>query len=212
MVWGWWPGAVNPFSPNNSSAEPKTGGKSLTNTQLNRHSHTIKFRRCVRARDGKRHTDDRLQLPQITQIIYWILLFYFFTALLNSFGMLCTFSLFFATAHFSYLLCFFFFAFLLVNFFLLYFSSFSRARVVFRLILFFFLLLRPFSHAPPRLLIARNRCDFAHLYVFFFLFYLPLMCLLVPFLREQLDYCATSDCYTTNRYTHTLTYARTYAG
>lgn len=170
MVWGWWPGAVNPFSPNNSSAEPKTGGeiphKYTVDPTL---AHTIKFRRCVRARDGKRHTDDRSQLPQITQIIYWILLFYFFAALLDSFGMLCTFSpFFFATAHFSYLLCFFFFAFLFVHFFLLYFSSFSRARVVFRLIFFFFLLLRPFSHAPPRLLIARNRCDFAHLYVFFF--------------------------------------------
>lgn len=154
---------------------------------------------CACTRDGKRHTDDdRSQLPQITQIIYWILLFYFFAAaaaLLDSFGMLCTFSLFFSPL-LTFLIFFAsFFAFLFfAHFFLLYLSSsFSRARVVFRLILFFFLLLllrllRPFSHAPPRLLIARNRCDFAHLYVFF-LFYLPLMCLLVSFLREQLDYC-----------------------
>lgn len=186
-------GAVNPFSPNNSSTEPKTGRENPHKYTVDPTlTYTMKFRRCVRARDGKRHTDDRSQLPQITQIIYWILLFYFFALALFSTRLVCyaLFHFFFATAHFSYLLYFFFFVAFFAHFFLLYFSSFSRARVVFRLIIFFFLLLllRPFSHAPPRLLIARNRCDFAHLYVFF-LFYLPLMCLLVPFLREQLDYC-----------------------
>lgn len=133
----------------------------------------MKFRRCVRARDGKRHTDDRSQLPQITQIIYWILLFYFFALALFSTRLVCyaLFHLFFrhCSLFLSSLLLFLLLLFF-AHFFLLYFSSFSRARVVFRLILFFFLLLllRPFSHAPPRLLIARNRCDFAHLYVFFF--------------------------------------------
>lgn len=113
------------------------------------------------------HTDNLLDFTFLlfccccsSRLVWYVMHFFTF------FSPLLTFLIFFAS-FFTFL----FFA----HFFLLYFSSsFSRARVVFSLILFFFLLLllwwllRPFSHAPPRLLIARNRCDFAHLYVFFF--------------------------------------------
>lgn len=123
-----------------------------------------------------------------------------FTRLFSA-RLVCTFSLFFLRRCSLFLssLLIFFLAFLFAtHFFLLCFSSFYRARVVFRLIpLFFFLLLVlhsvPFSHAPPRLLIARNRCDFAPLYVllfcccFIFRSCVYSFCFFSSFQREQLD-------------------------
>lgn len=190
---------VNPFSPNNSSSPNlKVRGEIPHKYTVDSHSQlnfdgvcvhegreTTHRRRPIAA--SPNHTDNLLDFTFLlfcccccsSRLVWYVMHFFTF------FSPLLTFLIFFTS-----FLAFLFFA----HFFLLYLSSsFSRARVVFRLILFFFLLLllwllRPFSHAPPRLLIARNRCDFAHLYVFF-LFYLPLMCLLVSFLREQLDYC-----------------------
>lgn len=115
--------AGNPFSPNNSSAEPKPGGKPSQIQPLTRYlTHTHKQLNfddvgvCVYT-DGKRHTD-RSQLPQITQIIYWILLFcsfFLYAASPHSSRLVwyvMHFFTFFATAHFSLLFFFFAFAYL----------------------------------------------------------------------------------------------------
>lgn len=138
--------AGNPFSPNNSSAEPKPGGKPSQIQPLTRYlTHTHKQLNfddvgvcvCVYT-DGKRHTD-RSQLPQITQIIYWILLFcsFFLYAASPHSSRLVWYVMHFFTffRHCSLFFTFFFCFCLFANFFLLCFSSFSRARVVFRLIL-----------------------------------------------------------------------------
>lgn len=119
----------------------------------------------------RRETTHRSQLPQITQIIYWILLFFcshssrlvwyvmhfftFFPSLFLS-----------SLLNICFLICQLFPS--LLFFFLLGTCCFPLDSLFLLLLLLLLLLIRPFSHAPPRLLIARNRCDFAHLYVFFF--------------------------------------------
>lgn len=209
-------GAGNPFSPNNSSTVPcnKTDRGEIPHkyshkprTHSHSHIHKIKFRRCVcvRAQTGNdtpiaaspNHTDNLLDFT-----------FFFAHTLLGSFGMLCTFSLFFL--HFSllnicFLICQLFPS--LLSFFLLGTCCFPLDSLF--LLLLLLLLLRPFSHAPPRLLIARNRCDFAHLYVFF-LFYLPLMCLLVSFFYANNSTTAIRDWLPrTDTHTNTRTHAAT---
>lgn len=171
-------GAGNPFSPNNSSTVPcnKTDRGEIPHkyshkprTHSHSHIHKIKFRRCVCVCAHRRETTHRSQLPQITQIIYWILLFFcshssrlvwyvmhfftFFPSLFLS-----------SLLNICFLICQLFPS--LLFFFLLGTCCFPLDSL-FLLLLLLLLLLRPFSHAPPRLLIARNRCDFAYLYVFF---------------------------------------------
>lgn len=176
-------GAGNPFSPNNSSTVPcnKTDREEIPHkyshkprTHSHSHIYKIKFRRCVCAH--RRETTHRSQLPQITQIIYWILLFFYSHSSRLVWYVMHFFTFF---LHFSYLLflsSLLIFCFLICQLFpsLLFFFLLGTCCFpldsLFLLLLLLLLLLRPFSHAPPRLLIARNRCDFAHLYVFFFCF------------------------------------------
>lgn len=160
--------AGNPFSPNNSSAEPKPGGKPSQIQPLTRyltHTHQqLNFDDvgvCVHRREtthrpiaaSPNHTDNLLD--------FTFLLFFSvccFSALFSA-RLVC-----YALFHFFSPLLLFFLLLLICQLFPSLLFFFLSGTCCFPLDSLFFLLLlllllvvlRPFSHAPPRLLIARN--------------------------------------------------------